>query len=159
MPSPFSPMNPYLEHPDFWQETHYWLIVAIADSIMPQIRPKFEIAIKKRIYQINDINDNNDDSLLVGIFNVAIKCQPNTPDIPTSSVAIATLTVPTTVKVPAPEKIKQTYLEVREMAAKQVVTAWRTHLNFMLTESGILENNFLLPRKQLIRVCYYETQT
>ena len=123
MPSPFPGMNPYLEHPDFWQETHNRLIIAIADSIMPQIRPKYEIAIEKRIYQINDSNDNNEDSLLVGIPDVAIKRQPNTPDIPTRSIATATLTVPTTVKVPAPEKIKQTYLEVREMATRQVVTA------------------------------------
>lgn len=123
MPSPFPGMDPYLEHPDFWQETHHWLISLIAESLVPQIRPKYEIAIEKRIYQINDTNDNNDDSLLVGIPDVAIKHQPNTPDVPTRSIATATLTVPTTVKVPAPEKIKQTYLEVREMATRQVVTA------------------------------------
>ena len=123
MPSPFPGMDPYLEHPDFWQETHHWLISLIAESLVPQIRPKYEIAIEKRIYQIDNTNDNNDDSLLVGISDVAIKRQPNTPDVPTRSVAIATLTVPTTVKVPAPEKIKQTYLEVREMATRQVVTA------------------------------------
>ena len=123
MPSPFPGMDPYLEHPDFWQETHHWLISLIAESLVPQIRPKYEIAIEKRIYQINDTNDNNEDSLLVGIPDVAIKRQPNAPDVPTGSVAIATLTVPTTVKVPAPEKIKQTYLEVREMATRQVVTA------------------------------------
>jgi Protein of unknown function (DUF4058) len=123
MPSPFPGMDPYLEHPDFWQETHNRLIIAIADSIMPQIRPKYEIAIDKRIYEINDTNDSNDDSLLVGIPDVAIKRQPNNPDVPTRSIATATLTVPTTVKVPAPDKIKQAYLEVREISTKQVVTA------------------------------------
>ena len=114
MPSPFPGMDPYLEHPDFWQETHHWLIVACAEFIMPQIRPKYEIAIKKRIYEINDTND---------IPDVAIKRQPNSPNVPTSSVATVTTTVPTTVKVPIPEKIKQAYLEVREMANRQVVTA------------------------------------
>jgi hypothetical protein len=123
MPSPFPGMDPYLEHPDFWQETHNRLIVAIADTIMPQIRPKYEIAIDKRIYEITDPNDSNGDSLLVGIPDVAIKRQPNTPNVPTRSVATLAVTVPTTVKVPTSEKIKQTYLEVREMATKQVVTA------------------------------------
>lgn len=123
MPSPFPGMDPYLEHPDFWQETHNRLIVAIADSIMPQIRPKYEIAIDKRIYEITDPNDSNGDSLLVGIPDVAIKRQSNSPDLPTRSVATLTIALPTTVKVPIPEKIKQTYLEVREMATKQVVTA------------------------------------
>ncbi len=123
MPSPFPGMDPYLENPDFWQETHHWLISAIAASLVPQIRPKYEIAIDKRIYEITDPNDSNSDSLLVGIPDVAIKRQSNTPDVPTRSVATLTVTVPTTVKVPSPEKIKQTYLEVREMATKQVVTA------------------------------------
>ena len=67
MPSPFPGMDPYLEHPDFWQETHHWLISAIAASLVPQIRPKYEIAIDKRIYEITDPNDSNGDSLLVGI--------------------------------------------------------------------------------------------
>jgi Protein of unknown function (DUF4058) len=123
MPSPFPGMDPYLEHPDFWQETHHWLISAIAASLVPQIRPKYEIAIDKRIYEITDPNDSNGDSLLVGIPDVAIKRQPNTPNVPTRSVATLAVTVPTTVKVPTSEKIKQTYLEVREMATKQVVTA------------------------------------
>ena len=122
MPSPFPGMDPYLEHPDFWQETHHWLISAIADSIMPQIRPKYEIAIKQSIYK-NDTNDYNNNSLLVGIPDVTIKRQSNTLNVPNRSLAIATLTVPTMVKVPIIEKIKQTYLEVREMTTKQVVTA------------------------------------
>ena len=123
MPSPFPGMDPYLEHPDFWQETHHWLISAIAASLVPQIRPKYEVAIDKRIYEITDPNDSNSDSLLVGIPDVAIKRQSNNPNIPTGSVATVSITLPTTVKVPAPEKIKQSYLEVREMATKQVVTA------------------------------------
>ncbi|MCC3572089.1 MAG: DUF4058 family protein [Microcoleus sp. PH2017_40_RAT_O_B] len=90
---------------------------------MPQISPKYEVAIDKRIYEITDPNDSNGDSLLVGIPNVAIKRQSNTPDVPTRSVATVSIALPTTVKVPIPEKIKQTYLEVREMATKQVVTA------------------------------------
>ncbi|AFZ07997.1 hypothetical protein Osc7112_3642 [Oscillatoria nigro-viridis PCC 7112] len=123
MPSPFPGMDPYLEHPDFWQETHNRLIIAIADTIMPLIRPKYEVAIDKRIYEITDLNESNDESLLVGIPDVAIKRQSNNPNIPAGSVATVSITLPTTVKVPAPEKIKQTYLEVREMATKQVVTA------------------------------------
>lgn len=125
MPSPFPGMDPYLEHPDFWQETHNRLIVAIADSIMPQIRPKYEIAIDKRIYEITEPNDSNSsgESLLVGIPDVAIKSQSNHPDAATGSVATVAVTLPATVKVPTPAKIKQAYLEVREMTTKQVVTA------------------------------------
>ena len=38
MPSPFPGIDPYLEHLDFWQETHHWLIAAIAASLLPQRR-------------------------------------------------------------------------------------------------------------------------
>jgi Protein of unknown function (DUF4058) len=122
MPSPFPGMDPYLEHPDFWQETRHWLISAIADSIMPQIRPKYEIGIKQHIYK-NDTNNYNHNSISLNIPKVVIERQSNTIDVSTRSVAIGMFTIPTIVKVPTTEKIKQTYLEVREMTTKQVVTA------------------------------------
>ncbi len=59
MPSPFPGFDPYLEHPDFWPEVHSRLIVALADSLVPQVRPKYEIAIEKRIYEINPSNGDN----------------------------------------------------------------------------------------------------
>ena len=33
MPSPFPGMDPYLEHPQLWQEVHSRLIVAISDAL------------------------------------------------------------------------------------------------------------------------------
>lgn len=47
MPSPFPGFDPYLENPDFWPEVNSRLIVALADSLVPQVRPKYEIAIEK----------------------------------------------------------------------------------------------------------------
>lgn len=115
-------MDPYLEHPDFWPEVHSRLIVAIADFVVPHVRPKYRVAIEKRIYEINDIN--GDKSLLVGIPDVAVKRQPTDPDFQTFNVGVAPpVNQPVTVTVPMPEKIKQAYLEVREMATGWVVTA------------------------------------
>jgi hypothetical protein len=56
MASPFPGMDPYLEHPRFWAEFHNRLIVALADFLMPRLRPKYEVAIEKRIYEVNDPN-------------------------------------------------------------------------------------------------------
>lgn len=50
MSSPFPGMNPYLENPEFWPEFHHRLITAIAIAIAPHIRPKYLVAIEKRIY-------------------------------------------------------------------------------------------------------------
>jgi len=122
MPSPFPGMNPYLENPDFWVEVHNRLIVAISDVLVPQVRPKYRVAIEKRIYQINQTD--GDSGLLLGIPDVTVNRKPNDPDSQESTVAVAPPTEqPTTVTVPIPEQIKQAYLEVRDLVTGQVVTA------------------------------------
>jgi Protein of unknown function (DUF4058) len=68
MPNPFPGMNPYLEHPDFWPEVHHLLISAIKEWLTPQLRPKYRVAIKKRIYEIKGEN-----SLLVAIPDLSIQ--------------------------------------------------------------------------------------
>ncbi|MEA5512138.1 DUF4058 family protein [Crocosphaera sp. UHCC 0190] len=75
MPSPFPGMNPYLESPQFWSQVHNRLIVAIADEINPQIRPKYPMEIEQRVYTETD-NGNNFE--LVGIpDNVVFKPSQN----------------------------------------------------------------------------------
>jgi hypothetical protein len=50
MASPFPGMNPYLESPAFWSEFHNRLMVAIADDLSPQLRPRYRVAIEQRVY-------------------------------------------------------------------------------------------------------------
>ena len=45
-------MNPYLEHPDRWATVHNRLIVALADVLTPQLLPKYQVDIEKRIFDI-----------------------------------------------------------------------------------------------------------
>ena len=52
MSSPFPGMNPYLEHPDRWSTVHNRLIVALADFLTPQLLPKYQVDIDKRIYEV-----------------------------------------------------------------------------------------------------------
>jgi hypothetical protein len=52
MLNPFPGMNPYLEHPELWQQVHNRLIVGIADAIAEQVAPKYFVSIEQRIYQI-----------------------------------------------------------------------------------------------------------
>jgi hypothetical protein len=114
MPSPFPGMDPYLEHPQLWPEVHSRLIVAIADALGPQLRPKYRVAVEKRVYE--DV-----DGLAIGqpdssIFRV----------VPDATLAPAppslTATEPILVEVPLPEVITQRYLEIREVGTNEVVT-------------------------------------
>ena len=85
-------MNPYLEHLEEWPQVHHWLISLIAESLVPQVRPKYRVAIEKRIYEINDTNDiNGNNSLLVGIPDVIVKRQQGDPNYQASAVAVAPL--------------------------------------------------------------------
>lgn len=118
MPSPFPGMNPYLENPDFWSGVHGRLIVAIANFLSPQLRPKYFVAIEERIYETI-----GDDRLLVGIPDVVVQ-RSQIDTIPTSNIAVAIPTKqPKTVKVPTSEIVKERYLEVRKVATKEAVTA------------------------------------
>ena len=62
MPSPFPGINPYLEQPEIWSQVHKWLIVLIAQTLNPQLRPKYRVAIEERVYE-----SKNDDSVIVVI--------------------------------------------------------------------------------------------
>jgi hypothetical protein len=118
MPSPFPGMNPYLEDPDLWLSIHGRLIIAIADFLSPQLRPKYFVAIEERIYET--IADN---SILVGIPDVIVRSQvTKNPTLP--NVAVVNSSVkPTTVILSLPETVKERYLEVRRVDTKEVITA------------------------------------
>ncbi|MCL1465056.1 DUF4058 family protein [Argonema galeatum] len=118
MPSPFPGMNPYLENPQLWPAVHHRFIVAIADALLPQLLPKYIVDIEKRVYQID-----GEDSLLVGIPDVTVQRFTSQTTSPTSNVAVAApLTKPLQVTVPMQMEFREGYLEVREIATKEVVT-------------------------------------
>jgi hypothetical protein len=117
MPSPFLGMNPYLENPALCSKVHKRLIVAISDSLSPQIRPKYIVDIEERVYQTRE-----EDSILVGIPDVAVQASQKTTT-ETGNIAVAAPpATSTTVTIPMPEIIRESYLEVRDVATREVVT-------------------------------------
>jgi hypothetical protein len=118
MASPFPGMNPYLEHPLLWSEIHNLLIAAIFRTLNPQLRPKYKVAIEKRIYQTTD-----EDSLLVGVADVAVQSKQQIPLPQKASIAVTSPSVEAvTVDITMPETVKETYLEVRDVLTREVVT-------------------------------------
>ena len=148
MPSPFPGMDPYLEHPDFWPEVHSRLIVAIADFLVPKVRPNYRVAIEKRIYQITSTDWDN--SLLAGIPDIAVNRQSAEPETQVSQVTIAPPNVqPITVTLPMPEQVKQSYLEVRDLVTGQVVTAIEV-LSPVNKRAGDGREAYLKKRRQIL---------
>ncbi len=117
MTSPFPGMDPYLEHPEIWPGVHLLLIAALAESLAPQLRPKYSVSVEVRLYETTD-----DQALLVGIPDVAVQKTLRSAQNPPPN-AVATLPAqPITVNVPMPLSIRQGYLEIREVTSKAVVT-------------------------------------
>ncbi len=114
MRSPFPAMDPYLENPRVWPGVHHWLIIEIARLLSPQLRPKYRVAVEVRTYEAN----NTDKSLLV-------KQEETTSNSSTSPVAVLSppKVEPVTVTLPMLETVKEGYLEIRDVASKEVVTA------------------------------------
>ncbi len=101
MASPFPGMNPYLESPVLWQKVHKRLIVAIADSLSPQLRPKYIVDIEERVYQTS-----GEDAVLVGIPDVAVQRSQTTTNSETENIAVATPPVQAvTVTLPIPSTV------------------------------------------------------
>jgi len=122
MASPFPGMDPYLEHPDLWPGLHLFLISNIAQLLSPQLRPKYFVSVEVRMYEINYPK-----SLLVGLPDVSVrskKSQINNSNSTESQVAVAApSTQPKTVTLPIPISIREGYLEIQEVATKEIVTA------------------------------------
>lgn len=125
MPSPFPGVDPYLENPELWPEVHSRLIVAIADDLSEHLSQKYRVAIEKRIYLTNSDFSNSDlgasdESLLVGIPDIAITTKAPETQAPTATIASIE---PITVTVPIAEEVQERYLEIREVATGSVITA------------------------------------
>ncbi|MGK7877601.1 MAG: DUF4058 family protein [Xenococcaceae cyanobacterium] len=119
MPSPFPGMDPYLEHPEIWPGVHLLLIAAMAESLAPQLRPKYFVSVEVRMYETT-----GEQSLLVGIPDVSVQrpVRDSAPEMPNVAVAEPPAQ-PIRVTVPVPETVRQGYLEIREVATKEVVSA------------------------------------
>jgi hypothetical protein len=111
-------MDPYLEHPEIWPGVHLLLIAALAESLGPQLRPKYSVSVEVRMYETS-----GDQALMMGIPNVAIQRTRPQAEVGPTAVAVAPPPQPMQVRVPMPLTVRQGYLEVREVTTKEVVTA------------------------------------
>ncbi|MEM8805883.1 MAG: DUF4058 family protein [Cyanobacteria bacterium P01_G01_bin.38] len=118
MPSPFPGMNPYLENPELWPEVHSRLIVAIADVLNPQLMPKYRAAIDRRVY---DLQGN--ETLLVGIPDVTVERRSASDTPAQNNIAVMMPPAsPVKVRVPMPIEVRESYLQIKEVATGEVVT-------------------------------------
>lgn len=119
MPSPFPGMDPFLEHPDLWPDVHHGLIEAVRDFLAPKLRPRYRVALEKRVYL-----SEPEGLVLLGRPDVAVVRGHRSADSsPPDGSPAATSAQSVTVEVPMPEVVEEGYLEVRDVATGEVITA------------------------------------
>jgi len=124
--SPFPGMNPYLEHPAFWASFHTRLMVAIADTLAPLLRPQYYIEVETRTYKEHEDGEDEDDELLVGIPDAAVlvasSSKQRSEQLQGEAEGTLTQKLPQLVTLPMPLTVKERYLEVRELGTDAVIT-------------------------------------
>lgn len=115
MPTPFPGMDPYLERPERWHAVHTRLIVAMADALGPQVRPRYRVDIELRTYVALLTSASP-----VGVPEVLVMSSPQLSDKEMLSGTTMGV-VPQTVEVPMPEEIHERYLVVREVAVEDAL--------------------------------------
>jgi len=115
MPSPFPGMDPYLEHPALWPDVHHGLIEELRNALAPRLRPRYRVTVEERVY-VSDVEGpffiGRPDVAVVGVGPAAG---------PAMSAPLA-FVEPRVVEVPLPDRIREGYLEVRDVATGEVVT-------------------------------------
>ncbi len=95
-------------------------MVAIADTIEPQLSPQYYVEVETRTYQ----SDDSEDGLLIGIPDAIVFSGQSdvTPQLLVEDRSVATQSRPERVTVPMPFEVKERYLEVREVVTDEVIT-------------------------------------
>lgn len=116
MPTPFPGMDPYLERRGLWESVHTRLIVAIADVLAPQVRPKYRVDVEQRTYL--DVLAPHEligrpDVLLIGVREPRVSYQA-----PAAPLEAGTYEG----ELPWVDEVIERYLEIRSAPDNEVVT-------------------------------------
>ncbi|MBS1251329.1 MAG: hypothetical protein MAG451_00361 [Anaerolineales bacterium] len=114
MTYPFPGMDPYLEHPDIWSDLHHRLITALADTLGPEVRPRYVVRVDFRVYR-----ETVSGMELLGRPDADVR------EIRERAVASYRATgspQPQTVRVPVTDVVRQGYLQVKDTTSGEVVT-------------------------------------
>ena len=116
MSTPFPGMVPYLERRGLWEGVHTRLLVALADAIAPQVRPRYRVDVEQRTYLAVMTPDEligKPDVLVLATREPRVTYHTARPPGP----------VPVEItELPMPEEVVERYLEIRDMGSGDVVT-------------------------------------
>ncbi len=143
MPSPFPGMNPYLEQDDAWHDFHEKFLPAVAERLVPQVRPHYIVKLDEHVY-VHELPP--EPRRLLGRADVALATSPaRTSERP----AVAILEAPALVRLPAQDVERLTFLEIRDRQTRELVTVIEL-LSPSNKRSGSDREQYLAKRESLL---------
>jgi hypothetical protein len=120
MRSPLPGMDPWLEHPDLWPDVHTRLILAISDSLMPRIRPRYVARVEARTTKLSSLDVDR-------IYRPDVAIRAGILAVSAQEVSVAVQEDPAVKKsqviVPLIDEIEETFLTIQEVTSRKLVTA------------------------------------
>jgi len=117
MPSPFPGMNPYLERSIAWHDFHERFLILGAGVIGAQVQPRFIVKIDEHVYVREAPGD---------VWHLAGRADLGLTPTPAQTDAgneVAVAEAPVRVRVPAVDIERESFLEIRDRASMEIVTA------------------------------------
>jgi len=113
-------MDPYLEHPRFWQDFHDSLAQEIRNQLVPQLRPRYVARLVPQ--RVMDQPDNGE--LRILFLDVSVMRRPSAEPLPelagpAAAIAPPPVTAVNVMRVP----FRQVSIEIRDVASGLLVTA------------------------------------
>lgn len=147
MPSPFPGMDPYLEHPGYWQGFHTSMQGAMRASLTPQLPPGYYAEIEQHIWFREDTQDGpkvaRPDLYLLKGQKPAPKRRPTPAGIAVAE-PTARLTLPNVVRETGRHSIR-----IYDSLERRVVTAIEL-LSPSNKEPGAERDRYLLKRSEYV---------
>ncbi len=119
MPSPFPGMDPYLEGPE-WTDFHTTFLVALREELHRLLSPRYIIRVDRRVY-LEPLEGEDAFRTSTAIPDVLIDKGSAAP-LPAQA-GTAMLAQPHDGLLPEVVEVRETFLEIRELESRRVVTA------------------------------------
>jgi hypothetical protein len=107
-------MNPYLEQDDAWHDFHEKLLPAMAERLVPQVRPNYIVKLDEHVYIYELLPEPR---RLIGRADVAVGHSPGHE--PGRSAGV--LEAPTQVRLPSHDVERVSFLEVRDRHNRELI--------------------------------------
>ena len=113
MPSPFPGMDPFIEAQK-WSSFHHRVITSIADTLVSQLRPRYEVDPEERVYLESVLEEPSQ-----YVADLAVSSGDFDSE---TGVSVSTIDVkPTLYSIPHPQEERESYIVIRQSRGRDVV--------------------------------------